>query len=303
MQAMILAAGFGTRLEPYSLVKPKPLFPVLNRPLLLATIERLRNCGCTEIIVNCHHLGEQVVDAASGLDGVRIQQETEILGTGGGLGLASRSLAPEPLLVTNGDIYHNADLVSLYEYHQNSGNRATLLLHDEPRFNTVRAEAGIITGFNTKQDGPGEYAYTGIQVIDPDLLHPLAPGSYSCIIQYYRKLIAKGEKIGCWLAEGLQWLDIGTPEDYLALHEDLLAERIDIWPELHAKADSGLCIDAEADCRPDCRFVDWASVGKASIGAGSVVERSVVWDGAWIADGQCVSDSIVIPTQNDREEV
>lgn len=303
MQAMILAAGFGTRLKPYSLVKPKPLFPVLNRPLLMATIERLRNRGCDDIIVNCHHLAGQVVGAVSGLDGVRIQQEPEILGTGGGLGLASRTLAPEPLLVTNGDIYHNADLAALYEYHHNSGNRATLLLHDEPRFNTVRAEAGRITGFNTKQEGPGAYAYTGIQVIDPDLLYPLAPDSYSCIIDHYRELIAAGEKVGYWIADGLQWRDIGTPGDYLGLHDDLLTQRIDIWPELHARADSGLCIDAGADCRAGCRFVDWASVGKASIGAGAVVERSVVWDGARIADGQCVRDSIALPAQHDPEDV
>ena len=58
MQAMILAAGLGTRLQPYTLFRPKPLFPVLNRPLLHRLLDSLLAAGCKKIVVNCHHLGE-----------------------------------------------------------------------------------------------------------------------------------------------------------------------------------------------------------------------------------------------------
>ncbi len=105
MQAMILAAGFGTRLQPYSLIRPKPLFPVLNRPLLLATIDRLKNAGFSLIVVNCHHLRQQIVSAVKDIPGVIVQEEPLILGTGGGLALAARNLNNEPLLVTNGDMF------------------------------------------------------------------------------------------------------------------------------------------------------------------------------------------------------
>ena len=79
MQAMILAAGFGTRLLPYTQYLPKPLFPVLNTPLLLATVKRLQSSGFAPIIVNCHHLGEQIVDCFQDIPGVIIQQENNLL--------------------------------------------------------------------------------------------------------------------------------------------------------------------------------------------------------------------------------
>ncbi len=85
MQAMILAAGFGTRLLPHTLLRPKPLFPLLNHPLLLLTIRRLQHAGCDHIVVNCHHLRAQIVAALAGLPGVTVLEEETILGTGGGL--------------------------------------------------------------------------------------------------------------------------------------------------------------------------------------------------------------------------
>jgi len=84
MQAMILAAGVGTRLLPHTLVRPKPLFPILNQPLLLLTIKRLQRLGFDHIVVNCHHLRDQVVAAISEVSGVVVQEEETILGTGGG---------------------------------------------------------------------------------------------------------------------------------------------------------------------------------------------------------------------------
>jgi len=174
MQAMILAAGFGTRLLPHTLLRPKPLFPILNRPLLLLTISRLRNSGFDRIVVNCHHLGEQIVDLLHGMAGVTVLLEETILGTGGGLrGAAHPSHAP--LLVTNGDIYHDFDFRRLYAGHRERGNRVSLAVHDYPRFNTVRVEAGRgVTDIGTS--GENCLAFTGLHVIDPEVLEDIAPG-------------------------------------------------------------------------------------------------------------------------------
>ena len=76
---MLLAAGFGTRLKPYTDIRPKPLFPVLNRPLLLWHLERLRQAGFARVLVNAHHLAEQIEQAVVGLPGVQLQVEPEIL--------------------------------------------------------------------------------------------------------------------------------------------------------------------------------------------------------------------------------
>ena len=119
MQAMILAAGFGTRLLPYTKKRPKPLFPLLNEPLLLLTIKRLQNAGFDHIIVNCHYLKEQIVEALDGMRGVVIQEEDIVLGTGGGLRMALRLMRDEPLLITNGDIYHSIDNSNVFRTFSN----------------------------------------------------------------------------------------------------------------------------------------------------------------------------------------
>ena len=129
MQAMILAAGYGTRLHPYTEHRPKPLFPLLNIPLLQLTIKRLQRAGFDHIVVNCHHLKERVTEILSTIPGVILQEETRILGTGGGLRYAYDKLLDEPLLITNGDIYHTIDFLQLYEKHLQSNCPVSLALH------------------------------------------------------------------------------------------------------------------------------------------------------------------------------
>ena len=253
MQAMILAAGFGTRLRPYSLAKPKPLFPILNRPLLRATINRLQSSGFQQVTVNCHHLRDQIIDEIEGIDGVIIQDEEVILGTGGGLRQALDLLSDEPLLVTNGDIYHGVDFGEVYRHHLNTGAQVTMVLHDAPRFNTVSAADSCITGFQrARQDHC--LAYTGIQVINPQLLAEIKSGVYSCIIDHYRDMLVSGRVINSVIADDIYWSDMGTPHDYLALHEALLLGSIPIWPELGVRRpENGLRLDRQ------CVFAQAAS--------------------------------------------
>jgi len=137
MKAMILAAGLGTRLRPFSLVRPKPLFPVLDQPLIIRIIDQLRRHGIDEILVNCYHLKDQIINLLAHQPGVYLQQETEILGTGGGLRNAMEFFGKEPILIVNGDIFHTINLEKIIQEHRQSGHVATLVLHDYPRFNNA----------------------------------------------------------------------------------------------------------------------------------------------------------------------
>ncbi len=300
MQAMILAAGFGTRLRPYSLQRPKPLFPVLNTPLLSAAVNRLRNSGFSKIIVNCHHLGEQISAAVEGEPGVIIQSEEQILGTGGGLRAALDKIDDQPLLVVNGDIYHDIDLAAIYRDHLQSGNRITMALHDCPRFNSVLVAGDRILEFGSGRPGrPSDadqhlMAYTGIQVIDPQLLGGIEKDAASCIIAYYRSLLAQGGTIHAREVSGCCWTDMGSPRDYRELHGALLNNEMVRWPELNCGAQT-ICIDARAHCSDDLVVEEWACIGKATIGAGVRLRRCVVWDGAEIEPGTFLSDQIVTP--------
>lgn len=295
MQAMILAAGFGTRLLPYSLVRPKPLFPILNRPLLLATIERLKNAGFTTITVNCHHLRQQIVDAIIEIPGIIVQEELEILGTGGGLRCALNHLDDEPLFVTNGDIYHTIDYAAVYEHHLNAGSDITMVLHDCQRFNTVSVDEDRVTGFESRRNLPDRKAFTGLQVINPEILSTIEPDTISCIIEHYRTILDTGKKIGTFMAEGANWTDMGTAHDYLDLHKELLLGDIPVWPELHSRHKSSIFIDVDARCDVTTKFEQWACVGKAHIDVGATVKRSVVWDGAMVGAQTNLTDCIVTP--------
>ena len=290
MQAMILAAGFGTRLLPHSALRPKPLFPVLNTPLLLATIARLRRVGFNHIIVNAHHLRGQIKAALAGLPGVLLLEEEDILGTGGGLRGAVPHLRPEPLLVTNGDIYHLIDFAEIYQAHCRAAVPVTMVMHDFPRFNTVTVANGRVIGFDSPK-AAGNLAFTGLHVINPEVLPDIEAGVFSSIIDHYRQLLRQGAVIRCQDATGTFWTDMGTEADYLALHRGLLRREIPRWPELavgtvhEPTLPSRQLIDRNAVISKDCRLDDWLAIGAASIGGGAALARVVVWDGVSISGG------------------
>lgn len=291
MQAMILAAGLGTRLLPHTLIRPKPLFPILNQPLLLVTIKRLQNLGFDHIVVNCHHLRQQIVDVLRPLPGLVVQEEEVILGTGGGLRRACRLLRDEPLLVSNGDIYHDIDMLQLYRHHKESGQAVTLAMHDFPRFNSVAVGDGKIVQFTTSVQADS-LAFTGLQVVEPSILQAIGDDGSSCIIDHYRSLLAQGVNLGCLRTDGRYWTDMGTPGDYLALHQGLLTGTVPCWQEF-GRVERPCCIAGSAELGAQVHMQGWACVGNARIGDGSHLERTVVWDDITVPEGSCLVDRIV----------
>jgi len=279
MQAILLAAGYGTRLRPYTDLRPKPLFPVVNRPLLHRLIGQVQACDCGPVLVNCHHLAEQIETALAPWPDILIQNEPEILGTGGSLRLALDRLGNDPVLVMNGDLYHDIDLEQVYHRHLLSKNDVTLALHDYPRFNNVAIEGDRVRGFGG--EGDGQLAFTGIQVVDPEAIERIPASRFHHIIDLYRELAAEG-RIGFCRVDGSAWRDIGTPADYLAVHRELLAENTDWVIDPTARIGSGVVLEG------------WGCIGPgAVIGEGSRLGRSVVWDGAEVAGGSVFEGAIV----------
>lgn len=299
MKAMILAAGLGTRLRPYSLLRPKPLFPVLDRPLLLHTIDRLREAGAERIVVNAHHLREQIGQCLKDLSSVSIQLEETILGTGGGLRQALPVLGQEPVLVVNGDIFHDFDLQAIYQAHIQAGVQATMVMHDYPRFNSVAVTSdGRVAGFTQEAcriDACRQFAFTGVHVVEPALLATIQAGVFSSVIDCYADYLRRGGIIQALVVDKHYWTDMGTPADYLDLHARLLKTSIgqpllaDLGQDL-----SPFCVGKDVQLGKNTNFLDWVSVGsRARIGDGARLERVVVWDGAEVAPGRIIKDAIV----------
>ncbi len=282
MQAILLAAGYGTRLRPYTNVRPKPLFPVVNRPLLHRLLDQLRGCNCSPILVNCHHLAAQVETALADRPEVLIQHEPEILGTGGGLRKALNRMDNDPILVMNGDLYHEIDLEQVYHRHLLSKNDVTLALHDYPRFNTVGVAGDRVQTFVA---GQGErLAFTGIHVVDPEVIEMIPEQCFHHIIDLYQALAVHG-RVGYCRVDGASWRDIGTPEDYLQLHAELLTT---------GKESGGWVIDPTARIGVEVVLEEWGCIGPgAVIGDRARLCRSVVWGGTEVTTGSWCRDAIV----------
>ena len=292
MQAIILAAGFGTRLRPYTLIRPKPLFPILNRPLLHRLLDRLKAIGCGRTVVNCHHLAAQIRDALGPYPEVICQYEPEILGTGGSLRLAVEHLDRAPLLVMNGDIVHSIDLSALYEYHRCSDNLVTMAVHDCPRFNTVSVAHDRVLSFQPVS-GAQRLAFTGIHVVEPQVLAKIPEKSFFHIIDLYQELAGQG-RVGVLRVDGALWRDIGTPEDYLQLHGDLLTGPGDREIVGAGTMQGNWLLAENAQVAGGVELNDWGCLGRdVQVGEGAELARCVVWHRAVIAPGSRIEDAII----------
>jgi NDP-sugar pyrophosphorylase family protein/aminoglycoside/choline kinase family phosphotransferase len=228
MKALILAAGLGTRLRPFTENTPKPLFTVSGISLLDTLIHNLQRAGCNAIMINTHHLHGKIdahlAGKAYGLP-VTTRHEPEILGTGGAIKNVADFWDDRPFMVINSDIFTDIDFRKVYDFHLNHPHPATLVLHDDPEFNTVTVDGnGFIEAFdegprrNTRPPLPDEKSqkltFTGIQVLNPEILNLIPDNAYYSIIDVYRTLTEKKRKISAFFSKKYLWRDLGTPERY-----------------------------------------------------------------------------------------
>lgn len=241
MNAMIFAAGLGTRLKPLTDTMPKAMVPVGGKPLIHILIDRLKAAGVGEVVINVHHFAQQIVDYVKahdsfGLD-IRFSDETDmLLETGGGLKKAVSLFSDSsPILVHNVDILSNADLTALYSQSRSTtlltSQRATqryLLFDRDDRlvgwtnmttgavkspYEDLRAIGESSLSIQEKVDRlTSSYrplAFSGIQVFYPDLatLMDTWQGKFS-IIDFYLSICDK-TPIHCAIQPGLRLLDVG----------------------------------------------------------------------------------------------
>lgn len=215
MKALILAAGFGTRLLPHTRIRPKPLFTLGNRPLLALAVESLVQAGCDHVLINTHHLSEQIRSFMDTLGTpARLQQvhEPEILDTGGAIANIRPFLDDSPFFVINSDVVSSLDLRALLRFHIKSKVLATLAVHHHWAFNTVKVDhGGFIQNFEDPDQG---LAFTGIQVLSPAIFDYFPDQKKFSSIDLYRTLCPK-KQVRAYVARDLFWRDIGTLFSYV----------------------------------------------------------------------------------------
>ena len=222
MKALVLAAGFGQRLEPYTRTTPKPLFTIATRPLLDIVIRKLSATGISAITINTHHLHQQIESYLSEQSydiAVATRHEPEILGTGGAIKNLADFWDSEAFMVVNSDILFHTDLAAFIRFHQESDALSTLLLCDDTRFNQVWVDQQHqILGFGLENDpGFGDsraWTFTGIQIIDPQLLQYIPEKVCYSVIDAYRTALSHNQNIQAYIPKKITWTDIGSPERY-----------------------------------------------------------------------------------------
>lgn len=295
--AFILAAGLGTRLRPLTTHRPKPLLPVCGVPMLDQALALARAHGHTDVLVNAHHLWQQVAAWAEGA-GARLQVELpEILGTGGGLKAARDDLA-ERFVVLNADILCDVDLTALLGAVPPGG--AAMALGSDPavaaRAPVLADRDGVLVKLRElvpEQPGglPGTH-FTGLHALDRATLDRV-PDGFACIVRSAYLELVPARLVRTIRHDGL-WVDIGTPDEYLranlAVLRGAVRPPLDPWTR-GARGPGGSWVG------PDASLM--GAVEECVLGAGAVVPasatltRCVVWDGVTVPDGAHLTDAIV----------
>jgi mannose-1-phosphate guanylyltransferase len=293
MKAMILAAGLGTRLKPLTDRKPKALMPIVNKPIIGRTIEYLKRFGIHQIIVNAHHHSEQILDYLDagrpfGIE-IDVRVEARILGTGGGLRNTLNFWDHDAFFVINSDILTNINLDEAYAHHRSSGAMATLILHRCAPFNQIRIDEPYHVNKHHRildigrPNIPGGWAFTGIHIIEPELLAHIPATEFSDIIDCYRTLIQAKEQIHAFVDQGHYWHDIGRVESYVQTNKEVLDQN---------KKTFSIGIDTQI--HPSAELSEWAVVGNhAVLEEKAEIRRSILWDHVRVKKGCKITDSII----------
>jgi MurNAc alpha-1-phosphate uridylyltransferase len=233
MRAMILAAGRGERLRPISDRIPKPLISVAGRPLIAYSLGLLREAGITDVIVNLHHLGDQVENVLEpcvslGMT-IQFSREKLLLETGGGIAYAQKLIGSNTFLVLNADVICDLDLNAVLDEHVRSGAIATMVLTRNsdidryppvewnPRSHHVLDVRGEI-GRRAPRSEPR--MFTGIQVMEPTVFDYVIPRRESIIDAFYLPALREHRHVHGYDFSGF-WADLGTKEELARVNKEL----------------------------------------------------------------------------------
>ena len=234
-KAVVLAAGHGTRLRPFTCATPKPLMPVWGETMLARIVALLRERGVDDIVVNAHHLHEQVrawtdeyrksAQAAGDKVRIKLSYEPEILGNGGVLNPLREWIGDEPFYLVSSDIVMEnvPDLQKPFEQLKTSGCLGVALVTEAgPRTIEVEPESKFVTCWKSPDPGvEGTFTYCGFAILKPEILKYVKPDGFSSIVTAYEKAMMEGGKfIKAVRADDLLWEDAGTIQRYIDLNRD-----------------------------------------------------------------------------------
>lgn len=283
MRGMILAAGFGTRLRPLTWTLPKPMVPLCNRPLIAWAVESFLAAGIQQIIVNLHHLPEQIERYLDSEFRERAQiicsREEEILGTGGGVRRVQAILETDAdFFLVNGDTVQFPRYEALQAARREGDAIAALTLRHPPegdRFTAVWMEGSRINGFGS---GHGEsLMFAGSHLISSRIFgHMPQREVFGIVESVYQPILERSDEAIAGVVDDGFWFDIGTPQRYLGASAALLAAtRSGVLTPMHGSALRGSALVHESAAVSGSVLA--STVGARSNVEGTLVD-SIVWE-------------------------
>lgn len=315
LKAMIMAAGMGSRLEPMTLMFPKPLIPVMNIPLMDIILSQLSSIGIKDVISNTYYLSHQIIDRYKENDlGINFNyiKETELSGTAGGMKKCQFFFDEgEDFVVMSGDVLTNVDIQKGIELHKKSGAIATIGIKEIERDKVshfgvvVTDEAGYITEFQEKPsvtEAKSNFINTGIYIFNYKIFDYIPENTfYDFAKDVFPKLLLE-KQINTFVVNEY-WNDIGTIDQYKKSIQDVFNGVCKIKHSKIQDTNLGSYISGNTKIPNTVRFVGNNVVGSnCRLGEYIMLDNCVVFDNAEIQTGTELSNCIVLPCSNHLQD-
>ncbi|MCD6477702.1 MAG: NDP-sugar synthase [Candidatus Aenigmarchaeota archaeon] len=286
-EAIVLAGGFGTRLRPLTYTRPKPLLPVLNKPIISYIINQLPR-EVERVIIASNYRNDMLRKFFKENDFGReiiINKEDKPLGTGGAVKFAEKYIS-DHFFVLNADIISSLDLNMMKSFHEKRGGFATISLwpvENVEEFGVVEIKDGIIRKFIEKprqEEAPSNLINAGAYLLSPEVLNYIEiNGMVSMEKEIFPKIINNGKRFLGFNVNDY-WIDVGRVDSYIKAHCLLMKK-------------NGIKNVVGENSLVEGKLVNSAIGNDVIIGKGSEIVNSVVFDGAIIKDGVKIMNSIV----------
>ncbi|HBT84072.1 MAG TPA: phosphoglucomutase, partial [Desulfuromonas sp.] len=323
MKAVIMAGGFGTRIQPLTINLPKPMIPLVNRPIMLHTVELLKKHGITDLVLLLYHQPMLIKNFfGDGSEfGVRISYVTPIddLGTAGAVKAAAKYL-DERFLIISGDLLTDFDLGKILAFHDKKQASATITLtsvKDPLQFGVVITDKSKRVTQFLEKPGWGEVISdtinTGIYVLEPEVLKFIPPGeNFDFSQDLFPALLEKGEAMFGYPAKGY-WRDIGNTDSYREAHHDIFRGKVNVRIDeakqdlvgkdlrigADVKLDNAALLEGTVVIGDNCQVRAGSNIKDSVIGRNCTIEagvkltRCVIWDNVYVKRGAKLNDCVL----------
>ncbi|MDM5263209.1 sugar phosphate nucleotidyltransferase [Sulfurovum sp. XTW-4] len=307
MKAVVMAGGFGTRIQPLTNSRPKPMLPIMNKPMMEHTMITLKELGITEFIVLLYFKPE-IIQAhfGDGSDfGIKITYVVpdEDYGTAGAVKLAQEYIGDDNFIIISGDLVTDFDFQKIFDYHAEKKSKLTITLTsvDNPlEFGVVIAnEEGKIEKFLEKPSWGEVFSdtiNTGIYIIEPEILAYIPKNeNYDFSKDLFPKLMRKGIDLMAGYSEGY-WRDVGNPESYRDVYDDILTGRVkfNIDGEITQFPDGVLYSDETYSFDQSIEFIGTVVLGKnVTLEKGVKLNNVVIGDNVTIGKESKIRNTVI----------